>query len=262
MIIEKRIPLKYWFHEIKWELLTVSILTLAIYFTSKYLTKVYIPISIGVFLGTTIALLLSFKLSQSYERWWEARKVWGAIVNDSRSLVIQLKRFSNQKNNQLIKSMAYRQIAWCYSLSQSLRKLNPLENIAAFISNKELESLNKHANIPLALLDNHAKDLSELSQNEIINDFRYIQLDNTLVRLASSMGAAERIKNTIFPTTYRITLHLFIYIFLMLLSSSLTELRSFVAIPLAILISIPFFYWKKLLLPFKTHSKINRQILQ
>lgn len=66
-------------------------------------------------------------------------------------------------------------------------------------------------------------------------------MDATLVKLCSSMGQAERIKNTCFPKTYRLTLHLFIYIFLSLLSLSLTELHSFVEIPLEILISIPFF---------------------
>ena len=248
MIIDKRIPLKYWLNKIKWEVLIVATLSTSIYFTSEYFVDLSIPISIGVFLGSAIALLLSFKLSQSYDRWWEARKIWGAIVNDSRSFVIQLKGFSNEQDEALIEKMANRQIAWCYSLSMSLRKLDPLEGIESFISAEELSSIIKHQNIPLALLDLHGQDLRELRNREIISDFQYIQLDNTLVSLCASMGKTERIKNTFFPKTYRVTLHLFIYIFLALLSLSLTELHSLVEIPLEVLISIPFFLLDKIAL--------------
>ena len=248
MIIDKRIPLKYWLNKIKWEVLIVATLSTSIYFTSEYFVDLSIPISIGVFLGSAIALLLSFKLSQSYDRWWEARKIWGAIVNDSRSFVIQLKGFSNEQDKALIEKIANRQIAWCYSLSMSLRKLDPLEGIESFISAEELSSIIKHQNIPLALLDLHGQDLRELRNREIISDFQYIQLDNTLVSLCASMGKTERIKNTFFPKTYRVTLHLFIYIFLALLSLSLTELHSLVEIPLEVLISIPFFLLDKIAL--------------
>ena len=248
MIIDKRIPLKYWLNKIKWEVLIVATLSTSIYFTSEYFVDISIPISIGVFLGSAIALLLSFKLSQSYDRWWEARKIWGAIVNDSRSFVIQLKGFSNEQDKTLIEKMANRQIAWCYSLSMSLRKLDPLEGIELFISAEELSSISLHKNIPLALLDLHGQDLRELRNREIITDFQYMQLDNTLVSLCASMGKTERIKNTFFPKTYRVTLHLFIYIFLALLSLSLTELHSLVEVPLEILISIPFFLLDKIAL--------------
>lgn len=246
MILERKIPIKYWFNKIKWEILLVTIFYTAIYFISKYLVDLSIPVSVGVFLGTAIALLLSFKLSQSYDRWWEARKIWGAIVNDSRSFVIQLRAYSQLKEKGLIEKMAYRQIAWCYSLSQGLRKLNPFEYTKDFVSDLEFESLKIHKNIPLALLDLHSQDLGELRKKEIINDFQHIQLDSTLVRLCSSMGKAERIKNTAFPKTYRVTLHLFIYIFLVLLCMSLTDLHSLIEIPLGILISIPFFLLEKI----------------
>lgn len=246
MIIDKRIPLSYWVNKIKWEVLIVSVFSTVIYLASEYLVDISIPLSVGVFLGTSIALLLSFKLSQSYERWWEARKIWGAIVNDSRSFVIQLRNFSQGKNVALTSKMAYRQIAWCYSLSQSLRKLNAFEKIDSFISQEELERLKGHTNVPLALLDYHAQNLNELHHQKVINDFQQIQIDKTLVRLCASMGKAERIKNTAFPKTYRLTLHLFIYVFLVLLSLSLTEMHSLVEIPLEVLISIPFFLLEKI----------------
>ena len=246
MILEKRIPITYWFHIIKYELLVVSIFSTIIYFLTKHFTDLNIPISIGAFLITAISLLLSFKLSQSYDRWWEARKIWGEIVNSSRTLVIQLKNFSKSGNEEIIERMALRQIAWCYSLSQNLRKQNATENINEFISKEEFSSLKNQKNVPLAILDFHSKDLQQLHNEKQINDYQQIQIDNTLVDLCASMGKAERIKNTAFPKTYRHTLYIFIYITLISLSFSLSEMMSLVEIPFMVLISIPFFLLDKI----------------
>lgn len=246
MIIEKRIPLKYWFDIIKWDLLIVSVYSTVIYIFLGEILDFSIPLSIGVFLGTSITLLLSFKLSQSYDRWWEARKIWGAIVNDSRSFVVQLRSFTQLKDKAMIKKMAFRQIAWCYSLSQSLRRLNPNEYNKEFISEAEIDKLQNHNNVPLGIIDLHGQDLSVLRHKELISDFQYIQLDNTLVRLVESMGKAERIKNTYFPKTYRVTLQFFIYIFLTLLSLSFIDEPNYYDVPLIILISIPFFLLERI----------------
>lgn len=246
MITNKRIPIHYWFNKIKWELLIVTFLSTSIYFISEYVIDISIPLSIGVFLGSAIALLLSFKLSQSYDRWWEARKIWGAIVNDSRSLIIQLKNFTSNEEASIIQKIGNRQIGWCYALSCSLRKQNPLKHSSSFITDLDLKKLKHHKNIPLAIIDQHSQDIANLHMKGAINDYQQIQLDSTLVRLCESMGKAERIKNTFFPKTYRLTLHVFIYIFLTLLSLSLTELHSFVEIPIEVIISIPFFLLEKI----------------
>lgn len=149
-------------------------------------------------------------------------------------------------NKELTDKMSYRQIAVCYSLSQNLRNQNSTENINNFITEQELESILHHKNTPLALLDNQSQDLANLNSKKLITDFQQIQIDNTLVRLCASVGKAERIKNTAFPKTYRLTLHLFIYIFLVTLSLALTELHSLIEIPLMIMISLPFFLLEKI----------------
>ncbi|MFT4847702.1 MAG: putative membrane protein [Sediminicola sp.] len=246
MILEKRIPIKYWFNIIKWDMLLVLLFSTGIYFLSKYLIDLNIPVSVGAFLGTAISLLLSFKLSQSYDRWWEARKIWGSIVNDSRTLVIQLKGFTQKKNKDITDLMAFRQIAWCYSLSQSLRNQNATDNLNEFISERELKSIQNQKNIPLALLDIQSQYLSILHKEKSINDYQQIQIDATLVKLCASMGMAERIKNTYFPKTYRLTLRLFIYIFLATLSFGLTEIYGLIEIPFIFLISIPLLLLEKI----------------
>ncbi len=246
MILERKIPVIYWLKTIKWDLLTVSVFSLVVFITSEYLIDLSVPISIGAFLGTAISLLLSFKLGQSYDRWWEARKIWGSIVNDSRTLTTQLKAFVNLEHREIIIKMAHRQIAWCYSLSQTLRRESAFDNIENLMDNIEFQELQTKRNIPLAILDKNSEDLSQLHLNKMINDYQQIQIDNTLLRLCASMGKSERIKNTAFPKTYRLTLHLFIYIFLITLSLALTEMHSFIEIPLMIIISIPFFLLEKI----------------
>ncbi len=246
MILEKKIPLSYWFNLIKWDMLIVAFVIVGIHFLNLYLPLIKIPLSIGTFLGTAIALLLSFKLSQSYDRWWEARKIWGAIVNDSRSLVIQLKSFVISGDKERISIIANRQIAWCYALGRRLRGLDVLKNMESYISLNEIENIKDHSNIPLSLLDLHSEDITGLHQDKQINDFQQIQLNSTIVRLNDSMGMAERIKNTPFPKTYRRTLHFFIFIFLITLSFSLSDMRDIVELPLLMLISLPFFLLEKI----------------
>jgi len=249
MILENRIPIKYFLEKIKWDLPIVTVFSTVIHFLSVYLSDhLDVPISIAAFLGTTIALILSFKLSQSYDRWWEARKIWGSIVNDSRSLVIQLKNFTSNKDPEAVKKIAYRQIAWSYALGKKLRKLEPCENLDQFINTDELKTARSFSNPPLTMLDSQSKEIADLHKNELINNFQQIQLDNTVVRMVASMGKAERIKNTVFPKTYRMTLHFSVYIFLVFLSFSLTGLHSLVEIPLLIVISIPFLLLEKVAL--------------
>jgi putative membrane protein len=202
------------------------------------------PLTIPAFIGTAISILLSFGISQSYERWWEARKIWGAIVNDSRSLVIQIQTLTKNGNDDKINLIALRQIAWCYSLGQSLRGLNPTENLEPFISKEELSELAEHQNKPLALLQLHGKKIKELREEGQIDAFSQIQLDQTIVRLCEAQGKAERIKSTVFPVTYRLFLHGTIYLFVITLAISL-RVDGLFETPLLLAISSAFFLLEK-----------------
>lgn len=247
MLINKRVPYSYILNKVKFEILYVLIVILVVLFLTDHFREILpeIPLTIPAFLGTAISILLSFKLNQSYDRWWEARKVWGSIVNDSRSFVIQLQSFSSKGNEKTIKKMAYRQIAYCYSLGQTLRGLDPIENISEFISDEDLLEIKKHNNKPLSLIQLHAKDLKALKDGDQLELFSQIQIDKTLVRLCESQGKAERIKSTVFPVTYRMFLHFFIYLFVVSLSIALKDIAGFFEIPLLLLISSAFFLLEK-----------------
>lgn len=247
MLLNKYIPAYYILNKVKYELVYVLIVSLSVLFVTEKFKAVLpsMPLTIPAFIGTAISILLSFKLSQSYDRWWEARKVWGAIVNDSRSFIIQLQTLTAKGNDAIIRKIALRQIAWCYSLGQSLRGLSPTENLNGFISPEDMEEIQRHNNKPLALLQLHGKDIKGLKDNAQLDIFSQLQLDNTLVRFCDSQGKSERIKTTVFPVTYRLFLHGIIYLFVVTLSISLQNVAGFFEIPLLLLISSAFFLLEK-----------------
>lgn len=247
MLLNKQIPAYYILNKVKHDLVYVFLLSLLVLFITEQYHYVLpeLPLTIPAFIGTAISILLSFKLSQSYDRWWEARKIWGAIVNDSRSFVIQLQTLTAKGNETIIRKIALRQIAWCYSLGQSLRGLNPIENLDKFISAEELETIRQHHNKPLALLQLHGKDIRQLKELNMLDTFSHLQLDDTLVRLCDSQGKVERIKNTVFPVTYRLFLHAIIYLFVVTLSLALKDVAGYYEIPLLLLISSAFFLLEK-----------------
>lgn len=247
MLLNNRIPASFLLNKVKYDLVYVLIVSLSVHFiTEKYQELLpEMPLTIPAFIGTAISILLSFKLNQSYDRWWEARKVWGSIVNDSRSFVIQLQTLTSKGNEAITKKIAFRQIAWCYSLGQSLRGLNPIENLEKYISTEDLDELKQHNNKPLALLHLNGKDIKDLKENNQLDIFSQLQLDNTLVRLCDAQGKSERIKTTVFPVTYRMFLHSIIYLFVITLSISLIGIGGFFEIPLLLVISTAFFLLEK-----------------
>jgi ion channel-forming bestrophin family protein len=243
MLINTKIPVSYLFNKVKYEIFYVLIIgTLVHYLTTQFESVIPVmPITVPAFIGTAISVILSFKLSQSYDRWWEARKIWGSIVNDSRSFVLQLQSFVARENQNEVKEIAFRHIAWCYSLGQSLRGLDPVENLTNFISEEDIEEIKKQSNKPLALLQLNTLQILELKEKGAMSIFSQIQINNTLVNFSNAMGMAERIKNTVFPVTYRIFLHFFIYIFIVTLSIALRDIKSYFEIPLLLTISTMFF---------------------
>ena len=252
MLLDKRIPFQYLFGQIKYDLLRIMIIA-GIFYTIKTFINNYppLPIAIPAILGTSISLLLAFKLNQSYDRWWEARKIWGGITNDSRSLILEIigfisdKAFSEIETQFLFRQMAFRQIGWCYCLGQSLRGQSPLEKLEEFISQKELAELKNQNNKPLYLLMLHMNDLKNLYKNNSINIVQQIKIQDTITRLCDAMGKSERINSTVFPATYGKFIHFFIYLFLATLSMVLVESVGIWEMPILIVIAIPFFLLEK-----------------
>lgn len=225
------------------ELMYVSITALVVYYIIWEFKHVIpeIPLNIPTFLGTAISVILSFKLSQSYDRWWEARKIWGSIVNDSRNLMLQFQSFVSAEAGDIVRKIAYRQIAWCYCLGRSLRGQNATDQLERYLTEGDLQLLGNHHNKPLGILQQNTVDIYKLRTSGHLDLFSHVQLNNTMVSLTNSMGMAERIKSTVFPVTYRIFLHMIIYVFVITLSIALRHTVGYFEIPLLLIMTSFFF---------------------
>lgn len=241
MLLDKRISIFYFLNLIKLDLfLIIGYTTVtALVRHYAYLHDIVIPIALASLLGTLISLLLAFKTSQSYERWWEARTVWGSIVNDSRTLIRQLKQFLSKKDSsadEVIKEFAERQIIWVYALGESLRKIEFSSPVKQYLKDNSVQG----TNIPNELLEVHANRIQQISNSYNLDSIKQVQLDSTLIRLTDAMGKCERIKNTVFPRSYSVLIHFIIYVFITIFPFGLSELGDITEYILSVIIPLLF----------------------
>lgn len=241
MLLNKRISILDFIKTIKVDIVLISSYAVVVGIFDQYgfLSKISIPIGVTAVFGTAVALLLGFRTNQAYERWWEARIIWGAIVNDSRTLVRQCVSFferSNDSYEALVGEMANRQIIWCYALGESLRKLPFSHRVIKYKESNKTEAFN----IPNALLSQHSETLLVAKEKGMVNDFQQVQIDSTIARLCDSMGKCERIKNTVFPKAHSLLIHLIIYVFATILPFGLSD--EYLAVEIGLTIGIPIIF--------------------
>tara|TARA_R110002050_G_scaffold20694_2_gene58240 strand:+ start:340 stop:1230 length:891 start_codon:yes stop_codon:yes gene_type:complete len=241
MLLNKRISISHFLNTIKYDVLFLGSYATLVGYMDQYgfLAKISIPIAITGVFGTAVALLLGFRTNQAYERWWEARIIWGAIVNDSRTLIRQTISFYDRLDEQYVynvQEMANRQIVWCYALGESLRNLPFSPNVAGYIKFEDISD----QNVPNAILLKHSQALTDARSEKTVNEFQQIQLDSTIARLCDSMGKCERIKNTVFPKAHSLLIHLIIYVFATMLPFGLDDKN--VAVEIAITFFIPIIF--------------------
>ena len=197
----------------------------SIYYAYEHLDMEYIdlPLSISTVLGFAVSLLVGFRTNSAYDRWWEGRKIWGAIVNDCRSFMRQYIGFADVSAEEK-KSVANLIIAWCNALKAVLRNQDPIQAIEPFVTEEQLATLQQqHSNVPNGVLTLMAGKLKDARTQEAIDGFQFISLNETLNRLCDSMGKCERIKNTVFPIEYRVFTKTAIIIFMAMLPFGMLE---------------------------------------
>ncbi len=244
MLLDRSIPLLFYIREIRREALLVFlfanlVVVIKLYFSLWFLT---IPIAIPSLLGTCISLLLAFRTNQSYERWWEARIAWGAIVNDSRSLIRQLQMFlpAGPDRETTLRSFVQRHCAWAFVLGDSLRGQDVSEHLHEFLPAANARYILTFDNKPNALLLSHGMAVRQLYERGQLTDFQMSHLSTTLNSLTDSMGRCERIKNTVFPRTYTFNLQVFIFMFAAILPFCFDADVYFLDVPLVTLIASAF----------------------
>ena len=93
MLLDTRIPAKFLLSKVRTELILIILISSLICLIDHYYSLFLIPLTAITIFGTLISLLLAFRTAQAYDRWWEARKIWGKILSESRSLVRELNVF-------------------------------------------------------------------------------------------------------------------------------------------------------------------------
>jgi putative membrane protein len=178
--------------------------------------------------GSAIGIIVSFRNQSAYGRWWEARTLWGAIVNNSRSLARQVTTAMLPRNEgevEELKAMrhrlVYHQIAYVHALRQHLRRLEPWDALTPLLDASELRALRSEKNIPLAIQQRIGFLLQECQVREWINIAQWRALDSSLDDLIDAQGGAERIKNTPMPKQYDYFPQLFVHIYCVLLPLAL-----------------------------------------
>ena len=182
------------------------------------------PISV---IGIAVAFYLGFKNNASYDRTWEARKIWGGIVNNSRSFGAATVSFiKGNEIDPIKKKIIYRHIAWLTALRYQLRLSrewehknervigiylpeptekyldNLQEELSKYLSKDEIAAVISKANPAAQLLKNQSVFIEELNTLQYFNDFRHIEFHKLIATFYDDQGRSERIKNFPFPRQY------------------------------------------------------------
>lgn len=252
MLLKDNIPFSYVFGKIKREIVMITMYVTIIALIQYALhLNVSIPVSVPMILGTIISLLLAFRANQAYDRWWEARIIWGAIVNDSRSWSRQIvsfidNGFDDDEKDALESRLINRQIAWAHCLGRALRDKDDEKDLGKWMTEQDIDFISRYSSTPMAILELQARDIKYALDNGWINAYQHVELDRTLSNFSDHMGKCERIKKTVFPSTYGLYLHLAMNLFIMLLPFALIDFFGWVMIPLVTVIASAFWLIEKM----------------
>ena len=206
-------------------------------------------------IGTAVAFVIGFQNNSAYGRIWEARKIWGGIVNTSRTFGMFVQDmvsneyaktpFSEEQLKSEIKTLTYRHIAWMTALRHAMRMPKPWEITAKHKTNQEWDirpperdstlEVDLRPYIPegdfdyvmgknnkqTALLYLQSHHLKKLKEQGIIWEFSFLQLEGVLEELFTLQGKSERIKNFPYPRHFATLNHFFMWIFVLLLPLAL-----------------------------------------
>lgn len=200
-------------------------------------------------IGVAVAFYVGFKNSQSYDRFWEARKIWGGIVNVSRAWANQVISFISSHHSaepvdesvvkEIHRSMIYRHIAWINVLRFQLRRKTPWAfvpkrsarkymqetdieamkaQIVELLTESERQIVCSQANAATQLLRWQSEELKRVVEKDrLTEEFRLMGMMELVTEMYSLQGKCERIKNTPFPRQYAHFSGVFVFIFIALL---------------------------------------------
>ncbi len=203
---------------------------------------VFVPqVPVGT-IGIVVSLYLGFKTNSTYDRWWEARKIWGDIINQSRILANQAYIVPDHPNGDRdARLLINRHLAWVNALAHQLRTTSKLpvrkfghlfdarragldvvptstpSTYLSFLSEDEKRSVGQSKDPLISLLRLQGDHIRKLLDQGRLDTIRFTAIVDTLHNLYVAQGRCERIKNTPFP--YQITVfgRIFTWIFIALI---------------------------------------------
>lgn len=185
-------------------------------------------------LGFVLSLLVVFRTNTAYDRWWEGRKLWGALVNNTRNLAVKINTFlpgECSTERQFFRTMIGE---FPTALKEHLRDGIKLDQIADAEGFKERFSEREH--IPNLMIQSmYRKTKSLYEANQLTGD-ELIVVDKELKSFFNIMGACERIKNTPIPFSYSIFLKKFIFFYVITLPIGFVAYFEFWAIPISVFV--------------------------
>ena len=195
------------------ELLYIGLFTLL----TSFLVITYFPykenlkdlIAIYSLIGFVISLLLVFRTNTGYDRWWEGRKQWGMLVNNSRNLAIKLASILKDKDDRYYFDRMIPNFV--FAMKEHLRDGVDLDELN--LTNEELSKVNTIGHIPNELVSMMYKRIIALMKAGKITQEEFIVIDKNLNALLDILGACERIKNTPIPYSYSLFIKKFIFIY-------------------------------------------------
>jgi ion channel-forming bestrophin family protein len=181
-------------------------------------------------LSFVISMLLVFRTNTAYDRWWEGRKQWGALVNTSRNLAIKLHamlHYQDETHRSFFrKTIPMYASVLCHHLHAESTRLALDEK-----EHPELADIDKNKHVPNQVATLLIQRVNRLYEEGKIKGDQLIVLNNELQSFTDICGACERIKNTPIPFSYSVFLKKFIFFYVMTLPFSFAISLGYIAIP-------------------------------
>lgn len=174
--------------------------------------------------GLALALFLGFRNNASYDRFWEGRKLWGALLNDTRSLTRQAITLTNYDlQGKEIHEFVQMLIVFTYCLKHQLRKTDPWEDIQTRLGPDEAVKLKNAQYKPIVLMREMGLWVKQARDKGLIDPISQTAIDTNLNKLSDIVGGCERIASTPIPYTYQVLLHRTVYLYCFLLPFGLVD---------------------------------------
>ncbi|MAQ15697.1 MAG: hypothetical protein CMN30_12995 [Sandaracinus sp.] len=223
-----------------------------------------VPFEANAALGSALAIFLGFRNNFAYDRWWEARKIWGALVNDSRSWCRQVLAWVGraaedpERAAPLRAELVHRHLAFVHGLGMHLRNDSRLaQSIQRFLPADE--NYEHVPNVPTALLIRQGEEIATAQRHGLLDSFHQLAMDGILTRLSDIQGKCERIKNTPLPRQYDAIPRWFVYVYCCFLPFGLVENLGWATVVVCVIISTLFLLLESagrvIEDPFETHPQ-------